>query len=218
MTLLRRHWQLFRKCWLDSEKLSFLLCGTIHSNWVLCTETYCIWSKWQAGNIGSDGEETSLMSSSSPNFSIASSHAKRLFEAQAVQLQIKNQATFSSGPVSLHSWYHSQFPLLHYLRFKGYLLPRLWLSPLLDLLSQGIIPPCLQSISGFGSVHCHHLSQCSSSRRPIAAQGIPRSQTKTKLYQLAGFVLACKGKFHSWHTGFLWFMFFPLLYQVWFKL
>lgn len=33
-TLLRRHWQLFRKCWLNSEKLSFLLHGTILSNWV----------------------------------------------------------------------------------------------------------------------------------------------------------------------------------------
>lgn len=93
------------------------------------------------------------MSSSPPTFSIALSHAKHLFEIQAIQLQIKNQAIFSSGPVSLHSWCHSQLQFLPCLRFKCNLLPTLCLFPLLDLLSQGIIPPCLQSITGFGSGH-----------------------------------------------------------------
>lgn len=162
------------------------------------------------------------MSSASPAFSIVLRHAKHFFEAQAVQLQIKNQAIFSSGPASLCSWCHSQLPLLHCLRFKCNLLPRLCLSLLLGLLSQGIIPPFLLSITGFGSGHhCppplsvqwYHMANCCS-----ISSCILRSQTKTKLYPAAGFVLPCKGKFHCWHTGILWLIFFPLLYQVWFKL
>lgn len=111
------------------------------------------------------------MSSASPAFSIVLRHAKHLFEAQAVQLQIKNQAIFSSGPASLCSWCHSQLPLLHCLRFKCNLLPRLCLSLLLGLLSQGIIPPFLLSITGFGSGHhCppplsvqwYHMANCCS--------------------------------------------------------
>lgn len=82
------------------------------------------------------------MSSAPPAFSIALSHAKHVFEAQAVQIQIKNQAIFNSG-VSLHSWCHSQLPFLH--------CPRA--VPLPSARSAVIIPPCLLSIPGFGSGH-----------------------------------------------------------------
>ena len=151
MILLSRHWHLFRKYWLDGEKLSFLLCGTIHSSWALHTELYCIWSKWQAENVDSEETVNSPTSSPSPAFSIALSHAKRPFEAQTVQAQIKNQTGFSSGPASLRVQYHSQLPFLPCLRFKCNLLPSLCLFPLVDLLSQGIIPPFLLSITWFGS-------------------------------------------------------------------
>lgn len=125
------------------------------------------------------------MSAAPPAFSIALSHAKPLFEAQAVQLQIKNQAIFSSGPVSLHSWCRSQLPFLHCLRLKCNLLPRLYIFPRLYLLSQGIIPPFLLSISGLGlGTPVHHLSWCSSSRGWLllkASRGVRPKPSSTSL-------------------------------------
>lgn len=199
--LLSRHWHLFRKYWLDGEKLSFLLCGTIHPSWALHTEMYCIWSKWQAENVDSDLEETvnSPMSSPSSAFSTALSHAKCPFEAQAVQLQIKKirpvlaLALRASASDAIHSCpfctasglsqTHSQdraSPHWQIFCHRASSLPSSCPSPAVGLShpSRDALPP----------------PPCSITRRPPTAPSIPRSQTKPKLYQPSLICLTTQGQ------------------------
>lgn len=140
--LLSRYWHLFRKYWLDGEKLSFL-CGTIHPSWDFHAEMY--WSKWQAKKVDSDSKETANSPTSSPYpaFRIALSHAKHPMRHRQCSYKWK-----ISLVLSLALWVSA----IHSSPFSAasdvtitYTQDCLCLA--VDLLSQGITPLFLLSIA-----------------------------------------------------------------------
>lgn len=114
--LLSKHWHVLRKYWLDGEKLCFLLCGTIYSSYALHIDIYCMWNKWQAGNISS--EEIQHTHVSTVCLQNPLSHTKCPLEVQTVPPPIRNQTGFNSSPMSLppcspsHTAQHIQLPWL----------------------------------------------------------------------------------------------------------
>lgn len=131
--LLSKHWHVLRKYWLDDEKLHFLLCGTIYSSYALHIEIYCIWSKWQAGNISS--EEVQHTHASTICLQNPLSHAKCPLEVQTVPLPVRNQTDFNSSFQSLpprspsHIAQHGQLPGLCLPTSTPVPWHHLWVSP-----------------------------------------------------------------------------------------